>query len=80
MSVLRFKGIGLAGWCVYTGKGNQDTLVSETTHVANFRHQLRPEDRTNAEHPHHDRVLRKLRSQYEHFVLDCRIVSMIVLS
>ena len=42
----------------------------KTAHIADFRHELRAEDRTNAKHSHHNRLLWELRSQSEHLVLD----------
>ena len=44
----------------------------ETAHITNLCHELRAEDRANAKHPHHDRVLWKLRSQSEHLMLNRR--------
>ena len=68
--VLRFKRTGLARWRVHTGKGHQGLLTVKTAHVANLCHKLRPEDRANTKHPHHDRVLWKLSGQREHLMLD----------
>ena len=38
---LCFKGAGLERRCVDTGKSNQRLLTVETSHIANFSHELR---------------------------------------
>ena len=80
MSVLRFKGTGLARRCIYTSIGHYRLLAIEAAYIADLCHELRPENRANAKHPHHDRVLWKLAARVSISCWITEIVSMIVLS
>ena len=61
---------GLVHSRVNASEIHNGAAARKAAHIANLCHELRPKDRANAKHPHHDRVLWKLSSQSEHLVLD----------